>query len=327
MEKSNHKRNPAFILAAVFIVMAALVSPVHAATVNAATVNAFFLYKLSDFTGIIPYMGGRMHIDRDRNETYVLYQNTVKVFNDKSMEIYRFGDSENLGRIQDLAVDREGNILTLSYIEKGPDLDMVIIRCNYRGDPLERIAIKGVPTDFTEFRPGLMVYRDGQIYLADMANLRIAVIDANGQVQKTIDLVPLMDLKEKDRGDVQMGGFNVDTDGNILFTLPVMFSATVLSPEGKVSSFGEAGSIPGKFGVVSDITRDKRGNFYVADRLKSIVSVYDSNFHFLTEFGGRGNAPGSLIVPQELAIDADSRLYVTQQANRGVSVFRLLYNN
>jgi DNA-binding beta-propeller fold protein YncE len=242
------------------------------------------------------------------------------------MEIYRFGDNENLGRIQDLAVDHEGNILLLSYIEKGHDLEVVLIRCNFRGDPLEKIAIKGIPSDFTEFHPGAMVYRDGQIYLADGASLRIAVIDANGQVQKTIDLVPLTELREKDRGDVQLGGFSVDESGNILFTLPVLFSASVLSPDGKVSSFGEPGSLPGKFGVVSDIARDNRGNILVADRLKSIVSVYDSNFNFLTEFGGRGNDPGSLIVPQDIAIDKDDRIYVTQLANRGVSVFRLYYN-
>jgi DNA-binding beta-propeller fold protein YncE len=76
---------------------------------------------------------------------------------------------------------------------------------------------------------------------------------------------------------------------------------------------------------VSDIIRDNRGNIIIADRLKSVVNLYDSNFNFLAEFGGRGDAPGSLIVPQTLAIDSDDRLYVTQLANRGVSVFRLLY--
>jgi hypothetical protein len=312
------------VVAAILCLMMTFVSPTHAAS---ASVGAFFLYKLSDFTSVIPYMGGRVYVDRLRNETYVLYQNIVKVFNSKGMEIYRFGDNENLGMIQDLAVDREGNILTLSYIEKGPDLSVAIIRCNYKGDPVERIAIKGIPPDFSEFHPDIMVYRDGPIYLADTANLRVVLIDANGQVQKAIDLVPYVDLKEKDRGDVQLGGFSVDAAGNLLFTLPVLFTATVLSPDGKVASFGEPGSIPGRFGIVSDIIRDNRGNIFIADRLKSVVNVYDSNFNFLAEFGGRGNAPGSLIVPQELAIDADDRLYVTQLANRGVSVFRMLYYN
>ena len=322
MGKSGLIRNLAFIAIAVFIVTATSISQVHA-----ATVNSFFLYKLSDFTGVTPYMGGKVRIDRDRNETYVLYGNTVKIYNDKGMEIYRFGDSENLGRMQDLAVDREGNILIFSYFEKGHDLEMVIIRCNYRGNPIGRTAITGIPPDFIDFRPGGMVYQEGQIYLADAANLRIVVIDMNGQVQKSIDLLPIMELKEKDRGNVQMGGFNVDTAGNILFTVPVLFTAVVLSPDGQKASFGEPGSLPGKFAVVSDITRDSRGNIFVADRGKSVVNIYNSSFQFLREIGGRGNAPGSLIVPQELTIDANDRMYVTQLGNRGVSVFKMMYYN
>jgi len=325
MGKKGLKKDLAIILIAVVTLMAMFLSPADAVSVN-PNFNANFLYKLSDFTGIIPYMGGKVRIDQDRNETYVLYQHTVKVFNEKGMEIYRFGDSENLGRVHDLAIDHEGNILVLTEIGQGSDLDTVIIRCNFKGDPLERIAIKGIPQDFKEFRPGSMVYRDGQIYLVDGSNLRVAIIDVNGQVRKTIDLVPLSELREQDRGDVQLGGFSVDASGNMLFTLPVLFSATVLSPDGKVATFGEPGSLPGKFGVVADIMRDNRGNIFVADRLKSIVSVYDSSFKFMAEFGGRGNDPGSLVVPQEIAIGADDRLYVTQLANRGVSVFRLYYN-
>jgi hypothetical protein len=322
MGTSGLTRNLAFIVISVFILTALSVSPAPA-----ASVSSNFLYALSDFTGAIPFMGGRVHIDKDRGETYVLYQNIVKVFNDKGMEIYRFGYSEDLGRVQDIAVDREGDILTLSYVEKGTDLEAVIIRCNYRGDPLERIAIKGIPSDFKEFHPGSIVYREGQIYLCDGANLRIAVIDTGGQVQKTIDLVPISDLREEDRGDVQLGGFSVDDNGNILYTLPVLFTAMVLFPDGKTASFGEPGSLPGKFGVISDITRDSRGNIFVADRLKSVINIFDSSYNFLMEFGGRGSAANNLIVPQDIAVDNNDRLYVTQLANRGVSVFRLYYSN
>jgi hypothetical protein len=54
--------------------------------------------------------------------------------------------------------------------------------------------------------------------------------------------------------------------------------------------------------------------------------VYDRNAQFLMEFGGRGNGPGNLIVPQVLAVDGSDRLYVIQAGNRGVSVFRMIYN-
>ncbi len=292
----------------------------------AGSVQASFIYTLSNFNGPFLMGGGRMFVDKSRNEVYIVYQNMTRVFNKNGMEIYRFNEDNSLGRIAALSVDQDGTIFFLSY----DDIGMYgIIRCNYRGEPMGRIEITGLTPDFSDhekFSPTHMEYRNGQFYLADARTLRIAVADVNGKVQKTYDLLPLLELKEKDRADYEMGGFSVDKEGNILFTVPVLFSATVLSPDGKLMNFGQAGSIPGKFGVVSDIIRDNRGNYLVADKLKSVVSVYDRNTQFLAEFGGRGNDPGNLITPDVLAVDGSDKLYVTQGGNRGVSVFRLIYN-
>jgi hypothetical protein len=288
-------------------------------------VEASFLYTLSDFNGPFLIGGGRMFVDKDRNEAYIVYQNVVRIFNENGLEIYRFNEDNNLGRLTSLAVDRDGTIFFLSYNDKG---EYVIIRCNYRGEPTGRIELAGLPSDFAnyeKFSPNYMEYREGQFYLADARTLRIAVANRNGQVQKTYDLVPLLDLKEKDRADLEIGGFSVDSEGNMLCTIPVLFSATVLSPEGKVQNFGQPGSIPGKFGIASGIIADNKGNYLVADKLKSVISVYNRGTQFLMEFGGRSNGPDDLIVPNALAVDGSDKVYVTQGGNRGVSVFRLIY--
>jgi hypothetical protein len=267
-----------------------------------------------------------MFVDKDRNEAYVVYQNVVRVFNENGLEIYRFNENNSLGRLSALTVDQDGTIFFLSYDDRGV---YGIIRCNYRGEPLGRIEVAGLPSDFADyekFSPNYMAYREGQFYLADTHRLRIAVADKNGQVQKTYDLVPLLDLKEKDRPDLEMGSFSVDKEGNMLFTIPVLFSATVLSPEGTVRNFGKPGSIPGKFGVVSGITTDNKGNYLVADKLRCVISVFDRSAQFLMEFGGRGKGLENLIVPDLLAVDGSDKVYVTQGGNRGVSVFRLFYN-
>ncbi len=288
-------------------------------------IEASFLYTLSNFTGPFLIGGGRIFVDKDRNEAYIMYQNVVRIFNKNGLETYRFNEDNSLGRLSALAVDRDGTIFFLSYNARG---EYGIIRCNYRGEPTGRIEVTGLPSDFTDyqkFSPNHMAYRDGKFYLADARTLRIAVADKNGQVQKTYDLIPILAIKEKDRADLEMGGFSVDSEGNMLFTIPVMFSATVLSPEGTVKNFGQAGSIPGKFGVASGIIEDNKGNYLVADKLKSVISVFDRGTKFLMEFGGRGNGPGDLIVPEILAVDGSDKVYVTQGGNRGVSVFRLNY--
>jgi hypothetical protein len=319
MGTSESKKKPLRMIITMIVLMFALPA-------LSSAIESSFLYTLSDFTGPFLIGGGRMFVDKDRDEAYIMYQNVVRVFNENGLETYRFNEDNSLGRLSALAVDRDGTIFFLSYDARGV---YGIIRCNFRGEPTGRIEVTGLPSDFADhqkFSPNHMAYREGQFYLADARTLRIAVADKNGQVQKTYDLVPLLDLKEKDRADLEIGGFSVDSEGNMLFTIPVLFSATVLSPEGTVRNFGQAGSIPGKFGVASGITTDNKGNYLVADKLKSVISVFDRGNKFLMEFGGRGNGPENLIVPDVLAVDGRDKVYVTQGGNRGISVFRLIYN-
>ncbi len=122
-----------------------------------------------------------------------------------------------------------------------------------------------------------------------------------------------------------MDGFTLDKNGNILFTIPVFFSAYRLSPDGTMASFGAAGSGPGKFGIVSGIIADNRGNYVVSDKLRCVVSVFDNNLNFVTEFGYRGKNPQNLVIPSDLAMDGNNNLYVIQAGMRGVSVFRMSY--
>ena len=83
---------------------------------------------------------------------------------------------------------------------------------------------------------------------------------------------------------VDMFGFWVDPEGNIFFTVPVLFTVFKLQADGVMKMFGTAGGAKGKFGVVAGVTTDRQGNIYVTDRLRSVVAIYDSSFNFLTEF-------------------------------------------
>jgi len=293
---------------------------------QAYAISASYLYDLSDFTGPFLYDGSNVYVDQARNEAYVVSRGIVSVFNENGMEIYRFNDGDSLGAISALDFDTQGLIYALSYKNGFADSSFEIIKCNYRGERIGSIAIKGLPRDFKEFSPRFMAFRDGQFYLADPSGLRFVVTDMNGQVRKSYDLVPLLELKESDRGETELGGFSVDKNGNMLFTVTVLFSAYVLGPDGKLDSFGQPGSLPGKFSQAYGILRDNRGNILVADKLRSVVNIFDRNFNFLAEFGGRGNAPGSLVIPSNMALDDTDRLFVSQGGKRGVSVFRLVYN-
>jgi len=167
-----------------------------------------------------------------------------------------------------------------------------------------------------------MVYAQGRIYLADLPRMKVLVVDEQGAYAASYDLATLIDLEEKNREDAGLGGFNVDPAGNLLFTVPPLFRAYVLSPGGEVRSFGTPGSAPGKFNVVNGIAGDETGRLYVVDTLKCAVLAFDRDFKFLGEFGYRGYSPGRLIAPRSVAV-GNGNVYVAQYGGRGVTVYRV----
>jgi len=154
--------------------------------------------------------------------------------------------------------------------------------------------------------------------------MTVVVTDRKGAFRKGYNLADIIEIPEKDRPDTEIFGFSLDRAGNMLFTVPVLPKAFVVTPDGKVAgSFGKAGSAPGLFGIVSGIVADDQGNYLVVERLRSVVMIFDKEFRFLKEFGYRGDKPGNLIRPSELALGNSGKLYVTQLRNRGVSVFSI----
>jgi hypothetical protein len=291
-------------------------------------VKGTFLYNLSNFTGPISYNWPRVRVDRQTNETYVVYQNLIRIFNQRGMEIYNFGDELDLGSIVDLALEPDGNILLLSHkwSELTRKIDYEITRCNYRGEPISRIEMKKLPADLSQFLPNCMVYQKDNLYLASLSSMVVVVIDTNGVFREVYNVFPLLELEEKEKADAMMVGFSVDTGGDIFFTIPTVFKAFKLSPDRKITFFGKPGSGPGRFNIVAGIVPDNTGNILVVDKLKCAIMIYDNHFKFLGQFGSRGWNRGSLIAPDEIDIDSQNRIYVTQAGKKGVSVFKITYN-
>ena len=298
-------------LAALLTAAAPAPDPVHAVSVS-------YLHSLSSPSGVLPLDAVTLTYDREHRELFVVDGPVVRIFNESGMETYSFGDDPELGGIRSLVALDDGDLLALSYVDGKPTL----LRCNFRGELLERIEPRGVPADFSKDLPGSLRYANGKIYLASHGTMRVVVLETSGAFVAGYDLAKLIGEESK-RDDLGFRGFNVDKDGNLLFTIQPLFQAFVVSPEGNVRAFGVKGSAPVKFNVVSGIARDDDGNFYVADILKSAVIVFDKDFRFLREFGYRGRGPQNLAAPEDL-VAGGGKLYVAQHARRGVSVFKVV---
>jgi DNA-binding beta-propeller fold protein YncE len=304
-----------------------------------AGVTASFRYPLSNFSGPVLSQWAKLAVDPERNEVYALHQrkNDIRIFDEHGMEIFVF--AEDFGSAADIAIGDDGDIFVLSTGYQTSALHLL----DYRGEPVAEIPLQNVPAAFSNFVADRLVYQNGSLYLVDSDALKVIVVDQAGRFEKAYDLdreikpfVPrdpvqrelsINDWRKRQLEDIGLNGFTVDEQGNLFFTVPVLFSAFKLSTSGELVSFGRSGGSKGKFGVVAGIATDDSGYVYVADRLRSVVLVFDRNLEFQLEFGYRGDQPSNLIVPDDLAVDSSGNVYVGQAANRGVSVFKIVHQD
>jgi DNA-binding beta-propeller fold protein YncE len=291
----------------------------------AGEVKADYLYNLSDMYGVIPYDWVKLTVDKKNNEVLVINssEQTINVFNDKGMEVYRYDDLFSYGYIADMAVDKNGDLLLL---DSSGDVAGAIARCNFRGELLERITLKNLPAAYQNtFKPSAIHQRNDLLYLFDGKTQRVVVTDLHGNYKDEYELASLLGLNSKKTASADVSSFSVSDDGTLFFTAPSLFTVYVVSPDKKVRSFGTPGSTPGKFNILGGVATDDRGYIYVTDVLRCVVMIFDKDFRVKVEFGYRGYDPGNLVSPKELTIH-DDKLYVTQSRKQGVSVFHITYD-
>lgn len=290
----------------------------------AGDINASYLFNLSDFDGIIPYNAARTFVDEVRGEVYVYTSGGLDIYNPSGMLTFHVDYDRELGGVYDAALDDSGNILLLTNKEGSYG----IVTCNYRGEPLSSVALRHVPPEFTEARPGRMIVRHGEIYLIDQGGMLVVVVDAAGEFVRGYDLAALMQVSEDHRADAGVEGFTVDHDGRMLFVASSYGKAYRGALDGAITVFGKRGSSAGKFGVPGGIASDRNGNLLITDKLRAVIMIYNKELQFVKEFGFRGTQPGNVIVPSEITVDpVRNRAYVSQMRRRGVNIYQLSYSD
>jgi hypothetical protein len=279
-------------------------------------------HDLSNANGTIPLTWANLAVDRANDEVFVIADGFVRIFNAVGMETFRFGDDGSLGSIERLAVLGDGSMILLTRIA---DVQ-AFVHCDYRGELIARWTMSGLPEGFEDFRPDALIYRNQRLYFAEKPRMRVVVTDVDGVYRQSYQIAPLVagaSLNDPDRKSAgTMDGFGVDSQGRILFTSSLLFSAGVVSPSGELKLFGSRGSTPGRFNVTGGIDADEKGNIYVTDRLRAVVSIWSPELKHLGEFGYRGYGPSNLIAPWDIVVAGD-RVAVSQAANRGVKVYRV----
>jgi len=285
----------------------------------AAGVRSAFAYTLSSDAGAMPLSWSSLNWDAAAGELYVVdsSEGVVDVFNESGMAVYAFGNDSDLGSVEG-AVPLESGQLALLAVRGS---SWTLWRCNFRGDPIAAIALRGVPGSFKEFRPDTLRGAGGKLYLADKSAMKVLAVGIDGAVAASYDVRALLKLGKKNAAE-DLRGFNVDARGNLFGTVPGLFLAFVVAPDGQVRTFGARGSSPGKFNIVAGIAADEAGHVFVTDTLKCAVLVFDQDLKFIDQFGYRGLDDDGLIAPQDIAVGG-GRVFVSQSRG-GVKAFDVL---
>ena len=295
----------------------------------AAELQVSFQYMLSDFSGTIRSQWAQLGFDQKNKEVYTFNQggNEVRIFNEQGMEIFTFGEESEMISATDIAIGENGDIYLLPRLNSALSIEIL----DYRGEHAGTLAIQNIPAQLQGFSADRLEFRDGIFYLVNSRSSKIITANREGEFlqlhdvgSRLLEIAEEQDPERKRNLELELSSFCVGGQGEMYFTVPVLFAAFKLDRDGELESFGRAGSGPGKFGVVAGIACDGNGNIYVADRLRSVVMVFDRNFQFQGEFGYRGGQDDNLVVPNELAVDETAgRVFVAQGANRGVSVYKI----
>jgi DNA-binding beta-propeller fold protein YncE len=161
----------------------------------------------------------------------------------------------------------------------------------------------------------------GEIWVAETNAHRIAILDGQGNLLRTIG----------HRG-TGPGEFNfptsvwIDPAGKVYVVDAMNFRIQIFSGDGRPEGmFGSLGDATGYFARPKGIATDSHGNIYVADALFNTVQIFDTSGRFLYNFGEQGQGEGQFWMPSGIYIDANDNIYVADMYNARIQVFQNNY--
>ena len=243
--------------------------------------------------------------------------NRIVIFDQKGNYVFEIAGTNHFSSPSEVAVDRDGFVWVLSSTSFSScltvfDFDGLFLRTL----ELPR-EIDDQPTRFRSFD----LDRDKNIYLLDRNSTRIVVMDSQGSIKTSFEI--LGDYNAKDRGEEVIGRLRVEND---LLLVPCGTSSVVYlySKKGNlVGGVGYKGSNVGSLSFPVSAVMAGDSLVLVLDKHRDNVVCYDISGKFRGEFGGRGISPGWFYHPTLLETNNKNQVYIGQIFNGKVQACRI----
>ncbi len=168
--------------------------------------------------------------------------------------------------------------------------------------------------DGESFKPSDSLIADDKIFVTDIKNHRLVVLDKNtGKQLYTIGSVGAKDGELFYPTNIALGPEN-----NIFVSETGNFRVQKFTQEGKfLKTFGKVGTGLGQFARPKGIAVDHKGNMHVVDAAFENVQIINKDGNLLMFYGEPGGDRANINLPTGIAIDYDNVDYFRQYAKPG----------
>jgi sugar lactone lactonase YvrE len=169
---------------------------------------------------------------------------------------------------------------------------------------------------------GLAVAPNGDVYVADLSNGRIAVFGPEGAFKRNIGKLGPEPGKGKPGEFNEPSGVAVGPDGTVYVADAWNGRIQKLGPDGK--PLGEYGGARYSFYSPRNVAVDRNSNVYVADTGNSRVRVIDPNGKVVKDLGGKGSGGGQFNEVFGVAVNSRGEVFAADPGNKKLHKFSAL---
>ena len=313
-----------FTLISVITAIAVLIGAATAAPVSSTFKlgYGFYSYGYSNSEKFSKPSG--IFFQKDRQELYVTDRGKgeILIFDNKGMPIARYTHYA----VQPGSSKANGDILVVDNM------------CHY----IDVLDVNGRSVDKIDIndllgKPDLKI-RPVCLALDSAENIYVSVV---GDINEIVVLSPSLQVKaeidqnsDPDKSLEVITGLWVDSDGKIYATYAQGACVRIFTTDGKMlAAFGAHDSGYDNFSLPSGVVTDARGNIWVVDTLRHVVTVFSQEpidlgirTSVIHAMGGFGREAGQFAFPVSIAGDGANRIFVIESTGARVQAFDIIFS-